>query len=261
MDLKRDVVAARKAFKNKDKKALRKSHSVHKEMHDTGSGKFLKSWVYGGLDGIVTTFAVVAGVAGASLSSVIVLIMGFANLLGDGISMAVGDYLSTKSQDEYYNRERKREEWEVDNYPKGEKDEMREIYSKRGLSKKDSETMVKILSKNKQFWVDTMMNDELGLEKSDGSAAKHGFVTFFSFLIFGLIPLSFYVIGSVFKMNFAHDFLYTGIFTGIAMFFLGSLKTRITGKNWVKSGFETLLVGGLAAGAAYLVGLFLGHVL
>jgi len=101
MDLKRDVNEAREAFRNKDKKLLVKAHSKHKEMHDTGTGRFLKSWVYGGLDGIVTTFAVVAGVAGASLSSAIVLIMGFANLIGDGISMAVGDYLSTKAQNEY----------------------------------------------------------------------------------------------------------------------------------------------------------------
>ena len=80
------------------------------ELHSTSGGKYLKSWIYGGLDGVVTTFAVVAGVVGANLSSAIILILGFANLIADGISMAVGDYLSTKSQGEYYKAEKGVEE-------------------------------------------------------------------------------------------------------------------------------------------------------
>jgi len=151
-------------------------------------------------------------------------------------------------------RERERESWEVDNNPIGEKEEMLEIYDKKGLSKKDSKEMVKILSKNKEFWVDTMMHEELGLELGDESPAKHGIVTFSSFLLFGLIPLVIYLLGAIFRWNIPHGFLYTSILAGIAMFFLGSLKTRITGKNWIRSGFETLVVGGIAAGAAYLVG-------
>ena len=88
--------------------------------------------MYGGLDGIITTFAVVAGVAGASLSAGVVLILGFANLIADGISMAIGDYLSSKSEREYEAAERKREAWEVEHYPEGEKKELVELYEAQG---------------------------------------------------------------------------------------------------------------------------------
>lgn len=261
MDLKRDVVKAREAFKEKNKKKLIAAHSKHKEIHDTGTGKYLKSWVYGGLDGIITTFAVVAGVVGASLESKIILILGFANLIADGISMAIGDYLSTKSEKEYYDLERSREEWEVENNPKGEEEEMLEIYQKKGLSKKDAISMISVLKKNKKFWVDTMMSDELGLSKEDGSPLRHGIVTFFSFLIFGLIPLSLFLIGALFNTSFTKPFLFASILTGIAMFSLGAVKTKITGKNWLRSGLEMLLIGGIAATAAYFVGEFLSKII
>lgn len=261
MKLKRDVEAARKAFKNKDVSALIKSHSKHEEIHDNGNGKYLKSWVYGGLDGIITTFAVVAGVAGAALSSSVVLILGFANLIGDGISMAMGDYLSTKSEREYYKLERSREMWEVDNHPKGEVEEMMEIYSKKGLNKKESKTMVEVLKKNKDFWVDTMMAEELGLIEGEGSPAKHGLVTFASFLIFGFIPLILYVIGASLGIVITKGFFFTAVLAGVAMFALGSLKTKITGKNWIRSGLETLAIGAITAGAAYFIGDFLASIL
>lgn len=260
MDIKRDVNLAREAFRENNKSKLIKAHSKHKEIHDNGAGKYLKSWVYGGLDGIVTTFAVVAGVAGASLHSGVILILGFANLIADGISMAIGDYISTKSQNEYYDLERKREEWEIENNPKGEEKEMIEIYRKKGLNNKDSRAIVEILKRNKDFWIDTMMNDELELSKSSESPKKNAIFTFISFLIFGFVPLFLYVIGSIFNFSISRGFMWTSILTSVAMFSLGSLKTKVTGKNWVKSGIETLLIGGAAATAAYFVGEFLSKI-
>lgn len=260
MDLKRDVNEAREAFRNRDKKKLVRAHSKHKEIHDTGTGKYLKSWVYGGLDGIITTFAVVAGVVGAALDSTIILILGFANLVADGISMAIGDYLSAKSESEYYELERSREKWEVENNPKGEENEMLEIYRKRGLNKKDSKALVNILKRNKKFWIDTMMNDELGLSKEDGSPVKHGLVTFVSFLIFGFIPLALFVIGALFEVKISNPFLITSVLAGLAMFSLGAAKTKMTGKNWLRSGVEMLVIGGLAATAAYFVGELISNI-
>lgn len=260
MDLKRDVNKAREAYKKKDKEAVVQAHSMHNEVHDTGSGKYLKSWVYGGLDGIITTFAVVAGVSGASLEATIILILGFANLIADGISMAIGDYLSTKSEHEYYDLEKKREAWEVKVNPEGEKAEMLEIYQKEGFSKTDSTKLVNILSKNKKFWVKTMMHEELGLMKGDESPAKNGIVTFISFVIFGFIPLSLYVFSAIFGFKIGQPFLWTCILAGISMFSLGALKVKLTGKNWLRSGFEMLLIGGLAAGCAYFIGHWLSTV-
>jgi VIT1/CCC1 family predicted Fe2+/Mn2+ transporter len=217
----------------------------------------LKSAIYGGLDGTITTFAVVAGVTGAALSPAIILILGFANLIGDGISMAIGDYLSTKAENEYYLSEREREEWEVDTYPQGEKREMVEIYMQKGMSKSDADAMVKALSKHKKAWVDVMMLEELGMVKNEGSPLKNALVTFASFAIFGFIPLAAYVF-SLFFAQFAQDsFMLACALTALTLFMLGALKTKITGKNWAYCGAEMLAVGSLAAGAAYLVGVFL----
>ena len=118
----RSLKEARAAYKKKDVKAMIKAHSyknVRKaDEHHHSSGKYLKSLVYGGLDGIITTFAVVAGVAGAALSSGVLLILGLANLIADGISMAIGDYLSSKAEKDFYSTEKERESWEAKNYPK-----------------------------------------------------------------------------------------------------------------------------------------------
>lgn len=260
MNLKRDLKGAREAFRSGDKDASIRAHTGHKEAHDTGGGRYLKSWVYGGLDGIITTFAIVAGVAGAALSVNIILILGFANLIADGISMAIGDYLSTKAEREYYDLERKREAWEVKNHPKGEETEMLEIYEKKGLSKNDSKALVSILKRNNKFWIDTMMHDELGLIKTRGSPVKNAFVTFGSFAMFGFVPLVLYVLAAIFDWNISNGFLWTSVLAGFAMFGLGAAKTKITGKKWFRSGFETLLIGGVAAGAAYLIGNLLSQI-
>ena len=167
--------------------------------HSSSGGKYLKSIVYGGLDGIITTFAIVAGVAGAGLSASIILILGFANLIADGISMAAGDFLSSKTEDEYLNKKRNR---------KG------------------------------------------------ATPLKRGVTTFISFVVFGFIPLIVYVADAIWKFN-PNSFFITIILTAIALFVLGVFKAEISHRNKFKSGFETLLIGGVAAGAAYLVGYLL----
>jgi VIT1/CCC1 family predicted Fe2+/Mn2+ transporter len=224
--------------------------------HHLSEGKYLKSIVYGGLDGIITTFAVVAGVAGASLNAAVVLILGFANLIGDGISMAVGDYLSTRAEQAYYKDERKKEEWEMDNIPKEEEKEVREIFSKKGFSKKDASSLTIIYKKNKKAMVDLMMVEELGLFDSKQSAIKNGIATFTSFVIFGFIPLLAYVLSVSFGFFSKNTFFIATVLTAITLFSLGALKTRITNQNWLKSGSEMLLVGGIAALAAYGIGYF-----
>jgi VIT1/CCC1 family predicted Fe2+/Mn2+ transporter len=256
----RSLDKAKAAFKNQDPAASRKAHQVGiegaVEEHKQDQGKYIKSLVYGGLDGIITTFAVVAGVAGAALSPGIVLILGFANLIADGLSMAIGDYLSTKAEQEYSRAERERELWEVRHYPEGEKQEMVELYVDKGIPQKDAETVVDILSKNDKAWVDIMMVEELGIVEDDESPVKNALVTFFSFLVFGFIPVVAYVIAR-FLPAMENTFLLAAILTGVTLFLLGALKVRITGMNWFKSGFEMLLVGGIAAGAAYGIGVAL----
>ena len=251
--LTRNLDEARDAFKNKSKEESVKAHESNEEPHNE-QGKYIKSLIYGGLDGIITTFAVVAGVAGASLNVGVVLILGFANLIADGLSMAIGDYLSTKAEKEYQQIERERETWEVDNHPEGEKQEMIEIYMSKGMIEEDAYDMVEILSRNKETWIDVMMAEELGIVESEESPIKNALVTFISFLVFGFIPLIAYVLSTFISGLESWTFIIACILTAITLFILGALKVKVTMKSWFKSGFEMLLVGGIAAIAAYVIG-------
>lgn len=257
--LTRSLDKAREAYKNKDKKASVIAHTKKSspESHKKG-GEYIKSAIYGGLDGIITTFAVVAGVAGASLSMGVVIILGFANLFADGLSMAIGDYLSTKAEREYQSAERKREQWEAENYPDGEKRELIEIYIDKGIPLNDSKKIVNIISKHKKAWVDLMMIEELGIIESNQSPIKNSLVTFGSFCIFGFIPLLTFILTSLIPSIKGMQFQIATILAGLTLFILGALKTRFTGRNWFISGIEMFLVGGIAASAAYVIGLLLG---
>lgn len=220
------------------------------------SGKYIKSFVYGGLDGTITTFAVVAGVAGASLNTSIVLILGFANLIADGISMAFGDYLSTKAEKEYGKAERKKEE-NANKIQKIEKNSLIKIFLSQGFNRKDTEKISSVLCKNKKVCVDLMLAYELGIAKRKESALKNAATTFGSFILFGFIPLIAYVFSKSISVFQQDTFLIASIFTGLTLFSLGAVKCKVTGMNWIKSGTEMLLVGGLAAIAAYLIGYFI----
>jgi VIT1/CCC1 family predicted Fe2+/Mn2+ transporter len=251
--LTRRLDEAREAYKRNDKDASRNAHMVHdeakpgsaEESHRNEQGKYLKSVIYGGLDGTITTFAAVAGVAGANLSPGVVLIMGFANLIADGLSMSIGDYLSSKSEAEYQAAERKREAWEVAHFPDGEKEELREIYEARGMAKDDARAVVDIIAKDEKAWV-------------EDSPVKGAIATFASFSIFGFLPIVAYVLGLFIPGLASFRFPLACFLTGATLFGLGAMKTRITGRSWFFSGLEMLLVGGIAAVAAYVVGALLG---
>ncbi len=233
----------------------------HKKKHFSSKGRYLKSGVYGGLDGIITTFAIVAGVIGAGLSSTIILILGFANLIADGISMAMGDYLSIKSEGEYYNTEKGIEKKEAFENPKMEKRSLKSILFKKGFNIKDAEKISTLISKNKKYQVEIMLHEELGLLHENVHPMRNASVTFFSFFIFGVVPLLFFLVGSIFNTPITNAFLWASLLSGISMFSLGAIKSRITKKNWIKSGGETLLIGGIAATAAYFVGDLLSKII
>ena len=223
--------------------------------HASFGGTYIRDIVYGANDGIITTFAVVAGVAGAQLNSKIVLILGFANLLADGLAMAIGNYLGTKSEQEYAAAERKMEEWEVEHLPNEESAEIRKIYQRKGFTGIDLDRVVKIITSDKKRWVDEMMIAELGIIPSDSSAAfKNGIATFIAFTSAGLLPLVPYVLNSFTPTLSNVNFQFSIIMTAAALFIVGSLRTLITKKYWLRSGIEMLLVGAIAASVAYFVG-------
>src|SRR5581483_5446129 len=217
----------------------------------------LDDFVYGATDGAVTTFAVVAGAFGASLSPSVVLILGFANLLADGFSMAIGNYLATKVRKENVERLRKREEWEIDNRVEQEKQEIREIYAKKGFKNEFLEEIVKVITSRRKVWLDTMMTEELGLTEEKKKAKDAAIMTFVAFNIIGFVPLlpfvAMFIIGSSVVSAF-EAFSYSVIFTGIAFFLIGTIKGKLVQKSLITSGLNTLLIGGIAAAVAFLVG-------
>ncbi|MBN1834929.1 MAG: VIT1/CCC1 transporter family protein [Spirochaetales bacterium] len=256
--LSRSLDKAREAYKNRSVEHSRRAHDQSRaeatEEHRQEQGRYVKSLIYGGLDGIITTFAVVAGVAGASLSVAVVLILGLANLIADGLSMAIGDYLSTKAENEYARAERERERWEVEHYPEGERREMVELYMDKGIERQDAETVTGILSKHPEAWVSIMMVEELGIVESEESPLHNALVTFVSFGVLGFVPLLAYVFLRFAPALQGQTFWMSAVLTGLTLFSLGALKVRITARNWFTSGLEMLLVGGLAAAAAYGIG-------
>src|SRR3989339_22682 len=205
------IKKAQEAYDKKDIELAKEAHKkeviekhFREEEHSEGRGQYLGEFVYGAIDGTVTTFAVVSGATGASLSPIVVIILGFANLLADGFSMACGNFLSERSQRDFIEKERKREEWEIKNVPEGEIEEIREIFRKKGFKGKNLEMAVKTITSNKKVWVDTMMADELGLLESTKSPWKTAGMTYFGFLIIGIIPLISYVLSyfaPVFREN------------------------------------------------------------
>lgn len=243
-------------FIDKKEKLLKlKEHRHHKHIediyHQKVSGHYLGDFVYGGNDGIITTFSVAAGALGASFSPTVVLVLGFANIVADGISMGVGSFLSNRSEIEYQKGQRKKEEWEIDNLRPIEVQEIREIYQEKGFTGEDLEKAVKIITANKKIWVDDMMRYELGIsEEGMGSPIKHGLATFFSFIIAGLIPLSAFL----FNLPIKEAALLSIILTALSLFIVGASRQLISPVKWYKGGFQNLSIGSLAAGAAFLVG-------
>ena len=140
----------------------------------------IEDFVYGATDGAVTTFAVVAGVVGAELSPSIILILGFSNLFADGFSMAIGNYLGSKSQKGYIEKEKRRKEWEIDNLVEQEKQEIKDIYKEKGFKEEILEEIVRVITSKKKVWIDTMMKEELGLIEDKKQPLDAAITTFWS---------------------------------------------------------------------------------
>lgn len=214
---------------------------------------YLPEIVYGSIDGIVTTFAVVAGSAGANLGINIILILGMANLLADGLSMSIGSYLSKKSEQDNYHKHRKIEEWEVEHMPDVERREIEDIYREKGFEGDELKMVVNRITSDKRVWVDTMMKDELGLTLESKSPFKSGLSTFFSFVVAGAVPLIVYVIAFSTDLN-TDPFTLSAIVTAATFVLIGYIKTYVTRISIVRSVSETLGLGVVAAGAAYVLG-------
>lgn len=217
---------------------------------------YLGEFVYGGIDGSITTFAVVAGAVGAGLDSSVIIILGFANLFADGFAMSIGAYLAAKSEKENYDKHKKIEYWEVDNLPEKEKEEIRDIYKEKGFTGDLLEQVVEVITSDKDRWVAVMMKEELEMIEEKKSPFKIGGITFVSFVVLGFIPLIIYVVD--FFRELTIDLMVTSSSLTIFSFALiGYLKGVVNHTNKLYSVLSTVLMGVSAALVAFYVGDFL----
>jgi VIT1/CCC1 family predicted Fe2+/Mn2+ transporter len=212
---------------------------------------YLRDWVYGGIDGTVTTFAIMAGVVGANLSSTVVIILGVANLLADGFSMAAGNYTGTKAEHDEYEQLRRMEERHVDLAPEGEREEIRQIFKAKGFEGEALEAAVNVITERRERWIDTMMKEEHGMPTIVRSPLKAAAMTFVAFVLCGSVPLIPYAL-----MLEAPE-IPSAIMTAITFFGIGSFRSYWSPTPWWRAGLETVAIGVLAAGVAY----FIGHML
>ena len=232
-------------------KATDHSHTprgIAARLREGHRASYLQDWVYGGIDGAVTTFAIVAGSLGASLSTKVILILGFANLLADGLSMAAGNYLGTKADNEDTERLRKVEDDHIRRFPEGEREEIRQIFAAKGFAGQVLDDAVEVITANRKVWIDTMLAEEYGVASARRSPQRAALATFGGFVLCGLVPLAPFVL----RLPDA-SWIALGA-TALTFAGIGLGKSLWSLKPWWRSSLETLGIGMTAALVAYAIG-------
>lgn len=236
-----------KAFDENDIEASQFHHNKVEDYHKIPGSDLLKSIIYGGLDGIITTFAIIISSYAGNLDMKTIISLGFGNMLADGISMGHGDYFSEKTELDFVKDQYKREKWEMENYPEGEMREMKELYKKNyNVNEIDCDTILDTMAKNKKLFVDHMMMIELGLlPPDDSNPIYNGIATFISFIFFGCFPLISFIVSN-------NIYVSSGI-TFLTLCILGYIRSFFTHTNCFLSMFYTALNGVMSGSCAYLV--------
>jgi VIT1/CCC1 family predicted Fe2+/Mn2+ transporter len=226
------------------------SDAIAKRLGSVGRHSYLGDFVLGAIDGTVTTFAVVAGVTGAGLPNHIALILGLANLVADGFSMAVSNFLGARAEAQVVDRVRRHEEKHIEAVPEGEREEIRQIFAAKGFGGETLERIVEVISRNRDVWVDTMLSEERGLARKGADPLRAAAATFAAFAVAGLIPL----LPFLFSWKIAFE-ASAGI-TAAAFFAIGIARGLILRRPALRSGLGILAMGGAAAlafAAAFLL--------
>lgn len=218
------------------------------------SQNYLRDFIYGAIDGAITTFAIVAGVAGAGLSATVVVVLGLANLLADGFSMAVSNYLGVRADNQLRDKTRRQEMREIALYPEGEREEVRQIFAAKGFEGPALKTIVDTITDDERLWVDTMLQDEHGLTLESANAVAAASVTFVAFISLGALPLLPFLINTVSLNTVTQPYIVSGVLTAVSFVLVGAAKgAQVGSSRWVAA-LETLLMGGAAALLAYGIG-------
>jgi VIT1/CCC1 family predicted Fe2+/Mn2+ transporter len=217
-------------------------------------GMLLKDAVFGVNDGIVSMLALVAGLSAASMTRQVVVIAGFAEAFAGAISMAIGSYISTKSQVEFLKSELRSEDMALKKSPRVEKEHLRAIYAKRGLKGRELDCVVNAIISNKTVWKEVMQKEELGFSETIlENPLKGAVVMFVAFTLASMVPLIPYLYATPGPLAFTFS-LFNGF---VVLFLVGVGKTYFTGKNKLASGLEMIVVGGIATALAYGIGTYL----
>lgn len=239
---------------------LLRDHSpeaIRRRLHEGGISQNISDLVLGGIDGCVTTFAVVAGVIGAGFSSTVAIVLGFANLIADGFSMAVSNYESSKAREEFAEGLRLTEQEHINKVPGGEREEIRQIFREKGFTGEILEEIVNTISQDPRLWIETMLTEEYGLEKIDPAPMKSALVTFAAFLFVGAIPLLPFLFPVLETRN---QFIMSTSLAAMMFFFIGMTKSIVFNMPVFTSGLRTLITGGTAAALAFTTGFLLREI-
>jgi vacuolar iron transporter family protein len=234
--------------------------AVRKRLRRAPSPSYLHDFIYGAVDGAVTTFAVVAGVAGADLDDTVVIILGGANLIADGFSMAVSNFLGSRAARQQRERARREEQLHIRVVPDGEREEIRQIFAAKGFAGDDLERVVEVITSDPEVWAETMMSEELGFGTTEPNEYRAAFATLAAFLVVGSLPLLVFIYDLAAPGDVENAFTWSAVMTGVGFLVVGGMKSRFVDQGWWRSALETLAVGGLAAVLAYAAGAFLQSV-
>lgn len=230
---------------------LHTHEAIHARLSAGPRQSYLRDWVYGGVDGAVTTFAIVSGVVGAQLAPGVILILGGASLIADGFAMAAANYLATRSEHEEFHYAEAVERRHIETDPEGEREEVREILRGLGLTGDLLDRVVTAITADRDRWIRIMLRDEYGLPAAVRSAWRAAGSTFSAFIVCGLVPLLPFVAGIM------NAFWSASIITSLMFLLIGALKSRWSIRPWWHSALGTFLVGGGAAAVAYVTGAWL----
>ena len=232
--------------------------TAFKESFHLEGGELVRQVTFGLNDGVVSIFALLAGLAGAGQSSETILITLLAASVAGALSMAAGEYVSNKSEADYYRHEIEQERLEIELCPHIEKEELRLIYQRKGFSGELLDEIVDTITKDKKLWVKEMVVDELGVADADPEGGfKTSFVILLAFLGGAAFPTLPYMLSGVFHLEAQTTFIVATCVTVFGLFLAGALKRFVTGVNWMKSGMEMLVVGFFAFSISYLIGLLI----
>ncbi|WP_229381951.1 VIT1/CCC1 transporter family protein [Spiribacter sp. 2438] len=225
--------------------------AIRRRLDDGRRPSYLRDALLGGIDGCVTTFAVVASVAGAGLPGIVAFGLGLASLIADGFSMGVSNYQGVKSDRDALEQTRRVENRHIRETPDGEREEIRQIFARKGFEGEVLEQIVDTITGDESLWVETMLREEHGLDLQGSEPLRAALWTFGAFVLVGAVPLLPFMLPA---MGLDVAFAVSATLTALTFFGIGFAKGMVLGEGRWRAGLETLLMGGGAAVIAYLVG-------